>query len=119
MLQVVVLTNATLEESKRVDEICRAASPAIAFIRAETRGVFASVFNDFGPSFTVFDTDGRGIEAGWSDAELWLCLVQGGLRGGSSQQRQGGPTLRGQSGSCSRGTASHQVALLLCAAAHH
>lgn len=33
-------------------------SPPISFIRAETRGVFASVFTDFGPSFTVFDTDG-------------------------------------------------------------
>lgn len=57
-LQVVVLTNASLDESKRVDEICRSASPPIAFIRAETRGIFANVFCDFGPAFTVFDTDG-------------------------------------------------------------
>ncbi|KAI8466875.1 MAG: hypothetical protein J3K34DRAFT_432282 [Monoraphidium minutum] len=57
--QVVVLTGHSLEESKRVDEICRAASPPIAFIRGETRGAFASVFCDFGPSFTVFDTDGE------------------------------------------------------------
>jgi len=53
-----VLTGGSLEEAKRIDDICRAASPAIAFIRAETRGVFANVFCDFGPSFTVFDTDG-------------------------------------------------------------
>lgn len=53
-----MLTNASLEEAKRVDEVCRAATPPIAFIRAETRGVFASVFCDFGPSFTVYDTDG-------------------------------------------------------------
>jgi hypothetical protein len=69
--QVVVLSNATLEESKRIDEICRAASPAIAFVRAETRGVFASVFCDFGPAFTVFDTDGAlmvSYEGGWPRA---------------------------------------------------
>lgn len=61
-----MLTSASLEESKRVDEICRAHSPPIAFIRAETRGVFASVFCDFGPAFTVFDTDGarQGVPAG-------------------------------------------------------
>jgi ubiquitin-activating enzyme E1 len=58
----VVLTTAGLEESKRVDEICRAASPPIAFIRAETRGVFASVFCDFGPAFRVIDTDGAARE---------------------------------------------------------
>ena len=66
--QVVVLTSASLEESKLVDEICRAHSPPIAFIRAETRGVFASVFCDFGPAFTVFDTDGEhrvGAAARW------------------------------------------------------
>jgi hypothetical protein len=57
--QVVVLTDASLEEAKRVNEVCHAHSPAIAFIRVETRGVFASVFTDFGPSFTVFDVDGE------------------------------------------------------------
>ena len=58
-----MLTSASLEESKRIDEICRAASPPIAFVRAETRGVFASVFCDFGPAFTVFDTDGASVIA--------------------------------------------------------
>jgi ubiquitin-activating enzyme E1 len=54
-----VLTgDASLDEAKRVDAACRTASPPIAFIRAETRGVFASVFCDFGPAFTVHDTDG-------------------------------------------------------------
>ncbi|GBG00327.1 ubiquitin-activating enzyme E1, partial [Raphidocelis subcapitata] len=62
--QVVVLTNSGLEESKRIDEICRAASPPIAFVRAETRGVFASVFCDFGPAFRVFDTDGEEPHSG-------------------------------------------------------
>jgi ubiquitin-activating enzyme E1 len=54
--QVVVLTDASLEEAKRVDAICHGAG--IAFIHATTRGVFASVFTDFGPSFTVIDVDG-------------------------------------------------------------
>ena len=59
-----MLTNASLEESKRIDEICRAASPPIAFIRAEARGVFASVFCDFGPAFTVHDPDGEEPHSG-------------------------------------------------------
>jgi hypothetical protein len=54
--QVVVLTDVGLEEAKRVDSICH--SVGIAFIHATTRGVFASVFTDFGPSFTVVDVDG-------------------------------------------------------------
>lgn len=56
---MVVVTDASLEESKRIDEICHAHQPPIVFIRAETRGVFASVFCDFGPSFTVYDVDGE------------------------------------------------------------
>lgn len=57
-MQVVVLTDASLEESKRISEVCHAHSPPIPFIRVESRGVFASVFCDFGPSFTVYDVDG-------------------------------------------------------------
>ncbi|WIA10070.1 hypothetical protein OEZ85_010280 [Tetradesmus obliquus] len=62
--QVVVVTDASLEESKRIDEICHAHQPPIAFIRSETRGVFASVFCDFGPSFTVYDVDGEDPHSG-------------------------------------------------------
>lgn len=65
-LQVVVLTGSSLEEAKRVDGLCHAAG--VKFIWAQARGVFASVFTDFGPSFTVFDTDG-----GW--AGPWRGLV--------------------------------------------
>lgn len=54
-----MLTGGSLEEAKRIDEACRAASPPIAFVRAETRGAFASVFCDFGPAFTVYDPDGE------------------------------------------------------------
>jgi len=67
--QVVVLCSdaATLDEALRVNDACRAAAsaagaagrPPIAFIRAETRGVFASVFCDFGPGFRVHDVDGE------------------------------------------------------------
>ena len=55
-LQVVVLTASTLAEAQQVDAVCR--DNGVAFIRAETRGVFASVFTDFGPAFTVLDVDG-------------------------------------------------------------
>lgn len=55
--QVVVLTDSGLEEAKRVDAFCHA--NGVAFIYAQTRGVFASVFTDFGPNFTVLDVDGE------------------------------------------------------------
>lgn len=57
--QVVVLTDAGLEESKRINEVCHSHNPPIPFIRVESRGVFASVFTDFGPAFTVYDVDGE------------------------------------------------------------
>ena len=62
-MQVVVLTASTLAEAKQVDAICR--EHGVAFIRAETRGVFASVFTDFGPSFTVLDVDGTTWHLAW------------------------------------------------------
>ena len=58
-LQVVVVTSASLAESKRIDEFCHTQQPPIAFISAQTRGVFASVFTDFGPAFTVVDVNGE------------------------------------------------------------
>lgn len=61
---MVALSNAGLEQSKRIDELCHAHQPPIAFIRAETRGVFASIFCDFGPSFTVHDVDGEEPHSG-------------------------------------------------------
>eukprot|EP00775_Hariotina_reticulata_P006408 gene6408-6639_t len=62
--QAVVVTDASLEESKRINEVCHTHSPPIPFIRVETRGVFASVFCDFGPSFTVYDVDGEDPHSG-------------------------------------------------------
>jgi ubiquitin-activating enzyme E1 len=68
---VVVLCSdaSTLDEALRVNDACRAAASAarpspIAFIRAETRGVFASVFCDFGPEFRVHDVDGEEPHSG-------------------------------------------------------
>lgn len=56
---MVVLTSASLEESKRINDICHSHSPPISFVRVETRGVFASVFCDFGADFKVQDVDGE------------------------------------------------------------
>ncbi|PNH08804.1 Ubiquitin-activating enzyme E1 2 [Tetrabaena socialis] len=60
--QVVVCTTAPLAEARRLDALCRAAG--IAFIWAQTRGVFARVFTDFGPAFTVYDVNGEEPHAG-------------------------------------------------------
>ncbi|KAG6590717.1 putative ubiquitin-activating enzyme [Phytophthora cinnamomi] len=54
--RAVVLVNATLKEAKRINAICHAKS--IAFITTEARGVFGSVFCDFGDEFIVSDRDG-------------------------------------------------------------
>ena len=56
-LQVVVCTNTLLKEAIVLDDICHRHN--IAFIKAETCGVFASVFCDFGHEFCVLDVDGR------------------------------------------------------------
>lgn len=61
-MQVVVLADASLTEAKRIDTFCHA--NGIAFIWAQTRGVFASVFTDFGPNFTVIDVDGESRAGG-------------------------------------------------------
>lgn len=63
---VVVVTDAPLKEAIRINEECR--QHGVAFVKAEIRGVFANVFSDFGPAFTVLDVDGEepfmGIVAG-------------------------------------------------------
>lgn len=41
------------------DDYCHQHQPPIAFIKSEVRGVFGSVFCNFGPQFTVFDVDGE------------------------------------------------------------
>lgn len=54
---VIVLTNSTLEEQLAVSEITH--QNDIALIIADTKGLFAQVFCDFGSSFTVVDTNGE------------------------------------------------------------
>merc|ERR1719244_2470863 len=54
---VVVLTNSSLAEQKRVNEITH--NNDIAMIVADCRGLYAQVFNDFGARFNVVDTTGE------------------------------------------------------------
>lgn len=54
---VVVLTNSSMEEQVEISEITRKNN--IALIIADTRGLYAQVFNDFGENFTVIDTTGE------------------------------------------------------------
>ena len=60
---VVVAVDLSLEEALQADEACRAATPPIAFIRADIRGLAASVFVDLGPSFTCLDPTGESIKS--------------------------------------------------------
>ena len=55
--QVVVGTQMPLSEAIRIDSYCHNAG--IAFITSQVRGVFGSIFCDFGPSFSVLDVDGE------------------------------------------------------------
>ncbi|GAB9471689.1 putative ubiquitin-activating enzyme [Globisporangium polare] len=55
--RTVVLVNSTLSEAKRINAICHAHS--IAFVSTEARGVFGSVFCDFGDEFLISDRDGE------------------------------------------------------------
>lgn len=54
---VIVLTGSSLEEQRRVNGITH--QHGIAFVVADCRGLYAQVFNDFGPSFTVVDVNGN------------------------------------------------------------
>lgn len=55
--RVIVLTNSSLKEQLRISKITHANN--IALIVADTRGLFAQVFCDFGDNFTVTDTNGE------------------------------------------------------------
>ncbi|KAF8397226.1 hypothetical protein HHK36_016136 [Tetracentron sinense] len=57
--QAVVFTDISLEKATEFDDYCHNHQPPISFIKAEVRGLFGSVFCDFGPEFTVFDVDGE------------------------------------------------------------
>ena len=55
--RVVVLTSSSLAEQMQISETTHANN--IALIVADTRGIFAQVFCDFGESFTVVDINGE------------------------------------------------------------
>ncbi|XP_019188628.1 PREDICTED: ubiquitin-activating enzyme E1 1-like isoform X2 [Ipomoea nil] len=57
--QAVVFTDISLKDAVEFDDYCHCHQPPIAFIKAEVRGLFGSVFCDFGPQFTVSDVDGE------------------------------------------------------------
>ncbi|XP_057442225.1 ubiquitin-activating enzyme E1 1-like [Lotus japonicus] len=57
--QAVVFTEISLEKAIEFNDYCRSHQPSIAFIKTEVRGLFGSVFCDFGPEFTVVDVDGE------------------------------------------------------------
>eukprot|EP00178_Gracilaria_changii_P019042 TRINITY_DN55469_c0_g1_i1.p1 TRINITY_DN55469_c0_g1~~TRINITY_DN55469_c0_g1_i1.p1 ORF type:complete len:1053 (+),score=173.13 TRINITY_DN55469_c0_g1_i1:419-3577(+) len=54
---VVVMVNQSFSAQRAVDAICHKSH--IKFISTSSRGVFASIFCDFGPSFTVQDATGE------------------------------------------------------------
>lgn len=55
--QVVVLTNVSLAKQLELNEFTH--KNGIQFIAADVRGLFGSVFCDFGPEFPVIDTNGE------------------------------------------------------------
>ena len=59
-MQVVILTDNTLAEAIRINECCH--EKHISFIKADIKGVFGSVFCDFGKTFEVTDVDGKTLE---------------------------------------------------------
>ncbi|KAG6697716.1 hypothetical protein I3842_09G215700 [Carya illinoinensis] len=62
--QVVVFTDISLERAIEFDDYCHNHQPPISFIKSEVRGLFGSMFCDFGPEFTVFDVDGKDPHTG-------------------------------------------------------
>lgn len=55
--QVVVLTDSSLDDQKRFNELCH--SQGIKFIVADTKGLCGQLFCDFGEEFEVLDQDGE------------------------------------------------------------
>ncbi|KAF7348318.1 Ubiquitin activating enzyme [Mycena sanguinolenta] len=60
--QVVVLCN--IPHSKQLEINAWTHENGVSFIAAETRGLFGSVFNDFGPKFTCVDPTGEQVLTG-------------------------------------------------------
>ncbi|KAJ1277398.1 hypothetical protein BS78_04G000800 [Paspalum vaginatum] len=58
-ITAVVFTDISIEKAVEFDDYCHSHQPPIAFIKSEVRGLFGSVFCDFGPEFTVLEVDGE------------------------------------------------------------
>lgn len=56
---MVVFTDAGLDKAMEFNDFCHNHEPSIAFIKSEVRGLFGSIFCDFGPEFTVYDVYGE------------------------------------------------------------
>ncbi|KAK6992663.1 hypothetical protein R3P38DRAFT_3083443 [Favolaschia claudopus] len=74
--QVVVLCNASFTKQLEINDWTH--KNGVAFIAAETRGLFGSIFNDFGPAFTCEDPTGEeeltGMIASINEEGLVTCL---------------------------------------------
>ncbi|XP_021279453.1 ubiquitin-activating enzyme E1 2-like [Herrania umbratica] len=62
--QAVVFTDISFEKAIEFSDYCHNHQPPISFIKAEVRGLFGSIFCDFGPEFTVIDVDGEDPHTG-------------------------------------------------------
>ncbi|XVF20356.1 hypothetical protein REPUB_Repub11eG0191200 [Reevesia pubescens] len=62
--QAVVFTDISFEKAFEFNDYCHNHQPPISFIKAEVRGLFGSMFCDFGPEFTVVDVDGEDPHTG-------------------------------------------------------
>ncbi|GMJ08899.1 ubiquitin activating enzyme 2, ARABIDOPSIS THALIANA UBIQUITIN ACTIVATING ENZYME 2 [Hibiscus trionum] len=62
--QAVVFTDISFEKAIEFNDYCHTHQPPISFIKAEVRGLFGSIFCDFGPEFTVVDVDGEDPHTG-------------------------------------------------------
>lgn len=60
--QVVVVTDATITQQLQINDFTHGSG--VHFIAADVRGLFGSVFNDFGPQFPIIDTNGEQPLAG-------------------------------------------------------
>ncbi|EPS43694.1 hypothetical protein H072_2288 [Dactylellina haptotyla CBS 200.50] len=60
--QVVVLTETSLDDQLKINEFCR--QNKIYFISADIRGLFGSIFCDFGEEFSVIDATGENPVSG-------------------------------------------------------
>jgi hypothetical protein len=67
VFQLIILTDASLDEQLKVNSWTRAHNKKLLIV--DCRGLFAQIFNDFGPSFTIDDANGEETH------EVCACLL--------------------------------------------